>query len=212
MDIKVLASLVVNGYAQKWYLKNKKDVLEKTKKYSLDNKGKVSLRSAVYHQNNKERISLEHKNNYEKNKEKILSRNKERYEEHRDNILERNKLSSQKYYSTERGKQIARNKIFRRKTKKLNQFGIVPKDYWQILIDLHGEQCMNVFCVKEINSKNMLTLDHVIPIFKGGMHDISNLQILCRSCNSRKRILCIDFRLITFYEEKENYEYVTSGP
>jgi len=31
-----------------------------------------------------------------------------------------------------------------------------------------------------------LTLDHVIPLDHGGAHDISNLRVACRSCNSSK--------------------------
>ena len=39
-----------------------------------------------------------------------------------------------------------------------------------------------------------LTVDHIVPINKGGENKLSNLQTLCRSCNSRKSDTFIDYR------------------
>jgi hypothetical protein len=40
-------------------------------------------------------------------------------------------------------------------------------------------------CGREL-TKETVTIDHVIPVSKGGTNAIENLQPLCRSCNSRK--------------------------
>lgn len=45
-------------------------------------------------------------------------------------------------------------------------------------------------CCKICHSKNNLEIDHIIPLSKEGTNDLSNLQFLCSSCNSRKGNRC----------------------
>ena len=57
------------------------------------------------------------------------------------------------------------------------------KDYNKILKKLlYKYKFACVLC----GTKDKLTIDHIHPVSKGGGDEISNLQILCRSCNSKK--------------------------
>jgi hypothetical protein len=83
---------------------------------------------------------------------------------------------------------------------KVNQLGYVPKNLWSILIECYGNKCL--CCGSEEN----LELDHVIPLswatIETKLHDFSNFQILCRSCNAKKRDKHIDFRTFIYILEE----------
>lgn len=48
-----------------------------------------------------------------------------------------------------------------------------------------------------------LSMDHIIPVSKNGPHEISNIQVLCSSCNTIKGTKTIDYR------PKEFLEFIT---
>lgn len=52
---------------------------------------------------------------------------------------------------------------------------------YMLVAERDGAKC------RRCTSKENLTLDHIKPISKGGKYILSNYQILCRSCNSKKR-------------------------
>jgi hypothetical protein len=60
------------------------------------------------------------------------------------------------------------------------QFAANHESLMLLLIARDGCQC------KVCGSIESLTLDHVLPLSRGGTDEPDNLQILCRSCNSRK--------------------------
>lgn len=61
--------------------------------------------------------------------------------------------------------------------------GAYTFEEWEALKTATGNKC--VAC-KLPESEVRLTVDHIIPVSKGGSNDIGNLQPLCKSCNSRK--------------------------
>lgn len=51
----------------------------------------------------------------------------------------------------------------------------------EILYQLaQGKRC--AYC----GTTKSISIDHIIPLVKGGAHTITNIQILCLSCNSKK--------------------------
>lgn len=58
----------------------------------------------------------------------------------------------------------------------------------ELVYKLHGKSCL--CCGTDKN----LSLDHIIPIHKGGKNEIDNLQPLCKPCNSKKGINTTDYR------------------
>lgn len=55
---------------------------------------------------------------------------------------------------------------------------------WENIKDRFSRKCAH--CNKH-ETEVKLTVDHIIPISKGGKHSLDNVQPLCASCNSRKK-------------------------
>lgn len=75
--------------------------------------------------------------------------------------------------------------------------GTVIAAEWRALCEYYDNRCL---CCGVIGS---LTMDHVVPLSKGGTHTIDNVQPLCGKCNSRKRDKVIDYR-----PSSQNRDYV----
>ena len=56
----------------------------------------------------------------------------------------------------------------------------IPKSVREYVMKRDRHQCKTCGTTKD------LAIDHIIPLNKGGSNDISNFQVLCRRCNSRK--------------------------
>jgi 5-methylcytosine-specific restriction endonuclease McrA len=94
-------------------------------------------------------------------------------------------------------KVLAWNK--KRKAIKAKCEGSFTGEEWLELCARHGNKCL---CCGKKNVK--LTVDHVIPLSKGGTNYISNIQPLCGNCNSKKGITDNDFR----YSNVEQYRQI----
>ena len=59
----------------------------------------------------------------------------------------------------------------------------IPKEVRTYIYQRDKYHCQS--CGKTHQETN-LTIDHIIPLARGGTNDLSNLQTLCFTCNQRK--------------------------
>ncbi len=62
-------------------------------------------------------------------------------------------------------------------------FDITSSELEDLIFESYGKQCK--YCETILRINNMVC-DHIVPIVKEGDSVKENLQIICRSCNSRK--------------------------
>ena len=113
------------------------------------------------------------KNNPEKNRERA----KKYYWANREALNLKYKERSSRYRKSH--PEVGRQSTSRRRVRKIGNgvFKIIPKD----LQRLQRTPC------QECGTMKKLTIDHVVPISKGGRHSIGNLQSLCIHCNTSKK-------------------------
>jgi 5-methylcytosine-specific restriction endonuclease McrA len=119
----------------------------------------------------------------ENNPDKEHERRRKRRERDREKIYESNRLW--KKQNPDKIKAINH----RRSTRKTAAGGSYTSAEWQALVSHFGGKCL---CCGRTDVN--LTVDHVIPVAKGGTSNIDNLQPLCFSCNSRKGDRVVDYR------------------
>ncbi len=133
-------------------------------------------------------------------KECASIKRKERYEVKKDEEREQNRQWFQKNQPWKRPEKreylkawLAENRDRKNLSNALRKHriraggGTIRLIDWLTLCEKFDNKCLN--CGKE-----EITMDHVIPISKGGAHNIENVQPLCVSCNCSKGAKTIDYR------------------
>lgn len=186
-----------SAWAEQYHLKHKKQIAERMRQYDLNNKKhkaeymreynlkhkeRIAKRTRKYHLANKKQIAEQRSDFYLSHKEQIAERVKDYYLNHKEQVAERMK----KYRQTENGRLVINCLSQRRRALKAEAEGdgITPEQFQRVV----KNQCNKCnLCSRDFCKSRPATVDHIIPLSKGGTHDSSNIQALCQSCNSSKR-------------------------
>ena len=63
------------------------------------------------------------------------------------------------------------------------EFNITSRDIRELFYTIYGNGCR--YCTKQLTFRT-IACDHIIPLSKGGPSIKENLQLICRTCNTRK--------------------------
>lgn len=159
------------------YQRRKEEIKARAKKWRLDNP---------------ERAKANDKRKYEAKRDAELIRMRKRYAENREADIERKRKAYRENAEENRAKQRARyaeNKDYfkpynkSRKARVRSSMGSFSAAQVRKMLDDQGCKC--IYCKCDI-SKNY-HVDHIVPVSKGGSSFIENIQLLCPTCNLRKR-------------------------
>lgn len=162
--------------------------------YHLKNRERLNKKSSEYYWANREQtveIRRERSRHYYKaNREMLLAKGKERYWSNLDSERERKKRSNQreeaKVLARQAGKRFYRKhkaKVLAKAHRRRTAVGCFTSEQWLAKCAYWGWRCH--LCLGELNAQSA-TVDHRIPLSKGGNNWLANLAPACGFCNKSR--------------------------
>ena len=130
---------------------------------------------AAYRERHRDEINARKKERYSAHAQEICAKNAAYRSENYGRRLEIERDSRAKNKDKWRPAKNARQSV-RNRALKEDQFVILTKELQRV----YRDSCYNC------GSMENQTLDHLIPLSKGGRHSVGNIGTLCSSCNSSK--------------------------
>jgi 5-methylcytosine-specific restriction endonuclease McrA len=138
-----------------------------------------------YYETHLEEIRQRDRQRYHNNKEKALAQRRQYYLAHTDEVQKR----ARKWRLRHPDKVRAFGQ--RRRARKKAAEGFFTDMEWAALKASYDYTCL---CCGKREPEIKLTVDHIIPLEKGGSNYINNIQPLCQRCNRAKGTKTTDYR------------------
>jgi len=168
------------AYQKQWERDNREKRALKDKKYYEANKEKRLAKAKAWREANPDRV-IECRAKYVEQNKPILVEKRLQW---REKNKERDKQTRDKYLSSEKGKDAIIRKTHLRRARANKGGGKLSRGIIKKLLSLQRNLCVACKCSLIINKPH---LDHIVALSKGGMNIDTNVQMLCATCNIKKR-------------------------
>jgi 5-methylcytosine-specific restriction endonuclease McrA len=171
---------------------------EKSAKSYAENREERLAQRRKFKEENYE-YCLQRRREYKKNNRELFREIEARYR-NSENGKKLVKASIKRYNKTEKGRiRAVRGAHKRRVTLRNGHHEFYSKEDIQNLFERFGLSC--AYCGKHQSKlENVLEIEHVVPITKGGADRLQNFVPACRSCNNSKRA-----KMLTDWYLKQNF-------
>lgn len=168
-----------NARSNLYYEGHKEEARIKSAQYRAEHKGEIKSRSKQYSEANKEKIRA-----------KALAYNRAHPEVHRSadhkySLSHKDQLQAKQRAWQQTHPEIVQVRNARRKALKYGNTPIgemLTEAQWRGILDQFNYSC--AYCGRKMER---LTIDHIIPLSKGGPDSLRNVVPCCPRCNSAKR-------------------------
>ncbi|TKT03430.1 HNH endonuclease [Streptomyces lasalocidi] len=146
-----------------------------------ENKAKKAAQDKAYREANPDKVKECKKRWNESERKKEYQREWQRAN------ADRRKAYDTKYLVENRAAVLERQRLIQHTRRSTYREGDMPNGSWSALLRVY-EKCLKCGATED------LQLDHVLPLAKGGRHELANAQVLCGDCNNRKNDKYVDYR------------------
>lgn len=200
-------------YKRAHYQANREQIKVRSQNYYREHVQRYREQKKVYRQNNLERLKANDRTRYtnpqrqEWNRawrqahiEHVRALNRRYYYRY----VEQQRAKTRRYYRAHRIQVRGYHRAYHqarpglralharnRRARERQALGTLTFQQWEALKVRYDFRCL---CCQRREPEIKLTIDHVVPLCKGGTNSIENIQPLCLSCNTSKRTKIIDYR------------------
>jgi len=165
-----------------WYIKNRAEILAKRAGYYAEHTEEISAYKAVWREEKREDRKAKDREYYAAHKDERKSQMRAYAAENRERI---------RSYAARYRKEHPEVEIEHGAERRMRISGSSsPQEREAARKFIHkvktAQRAICYLCGKRL-SRGERTIDHIIPLAKGGRHVTNNLACACRSCNSKKK-------------------------